>query len=166
MNRRSKALWIAPTMLLALACTEAEEQASSMSMSAGYIAAINEVREGEAAMINTLAIENLPHVYAADVIMLPPNQPAVMGQEASREWFATFVEMFEANLEYTSSDVTVAGDWAIERYTGTVTMTPRDGGETVTETIKGIHIYRLQPDGSWLITQDIWNSDEPMAEGH
>ncbi len=166
MSRRSKALWIAPTLLVALACTQSEEQASSMSMSAGYVAAINEVREGEAAMLNTSMIENISHVYAADVVMLPPDQPVVVGREASTEWFEEFVEMFEANIEYTSSDLTVAGDWAIERYTASVTLTPRDGGETTTDVIKGIHIYQLLPDGSWLIVQDIWNNDEPTAAGH
>ncbi len=69
------------------------------------------------------------------------------------------------SLEYTGSDVTVAGDWAIERYVGTVMMTPKAGGETITETIKGIHIYRRQPDGSWRIAQDIWNSNEAPPAG-
>ena len=165
MNRRLKALWIAPTLLLALACSQAEDEAS-MSMASGYISAINAVREDEAAMLNTEAVDNIAHVYAADIVMMPPDEPTVMGRDASQEWFATFIEMFAVDLEYTSSDLTVAGDWAIERYTGTATLTPRDGGETVTQTLKGIHVYRLQPDGSWLIVQDIWNNDEPTAEGH
>lgn len=162
MDRRSKMLWIAPTLLVALACSESGEQ-ESMSMAAGYVDAINEVREAEAATLNTAMLENLANVYAADVLMMPPGEPAVTGREAATAWFSDFVEMFDVNLDYTSSDVTVAGDWAIERYTGTATMTPKEGGEAATETIKGIHIYQRQPDGSWLIVQDIWNYDEAMA---
>ena len=38
-------------------------------------------------------------------------------------------------------------------------VTPRAGGEAVTETFKGIHVYRRQADGSWKIAQDAWNMD-------
>ncbi len=159
MDRRPKALWIAPTLLVALACSPAGEQ---VSMSSGDVEAINQLREREAAALNAGALEDLPTVYADDVVMMPPNEPAVMGQEASQAWLAGFLETFAANVEYTGSDVTFAGDLAIERYAGTVMLTPRAGGESVTETIKGIHIYERQADGSWRIVQDIWNSDEAM----
>ncbi len=164
MDRRSKAHWIAPTLLVALACSQGEEQ-TSISMASSAVEAINQVREREAAALTSEALEDLPTAYAADVVMMPPDEPVVMGQEASQTWFADFLEMFVVNLEYTSSDVSVAGDWAIERYTGTVMLTPRAGGETVTETIKGIHIYKRQSDGSWRIVQDIWNYDEARPAG-
>jgi ketosteroid isomerase-like protein len=59
--------------------------------------------------------------------------------------------------------VTVAGDWAIQRYAYQLTLTPKAGGQSMEERGKGIHIFRRQPDGSWLIVQDIWNSDAPPA---
>jgi hypothetical protein len=31
----------------------------------------------------------------------------------------------------------------------------------VTERIKGIHVMKRQPDGTWKIAQDVWNSDAP-----
>ncbi len=45
------------------------------------------------------------------------------------------------------------------------TFTPEAGGEAHTGNYKGIHIYRRQPDGSWRIAQDIWNSDEAPPAG-
>ncbi len=68
-------------------------------------------------------------------------------------------EQFDLTVNYTSSDLTVSGDWSSEYYTGNVTMTPKAGGEAIRETIKGIHIYQRQADGSWKMTQDIWNAD-------
>ncbi len=134
-------------------------------MASADVEAINQVRELEAVTLSSEAIEDLGAVYTDDVRFMPPNEPALMGREASQSWFAGFVEEFAVSLEYTGSDVTVAGDWAIERYVGTVMMTPKAGGETITETLKGIHIYRRQPDGSWRIAQDIWNSNEAPPAG-
>jgi uncharacterized protein (TIGR02246 family) len=96
-----------------------------------------------------------------DCIMMGPNEPAVTGHEAIAAWHADFSEMFDIAGGYTGSEVVVLGDWAIERYTGEVTLTPA-GGDAATETIKGIHIYQRQDDGSWKIAQDIWNADVPM----
>jgi uncharacterized protein (TIGR02246 family) len=96
-----------------------------------------------------------------DCVMLPPGEPAVVGHEAVAAWDAEFSEMFDISGGYTGSEVVVLGDWAIERYTGEITVTPAEG-DAATETIKGIHIYRRQDDGSWKIAQDIWNSDVPM----
>ena len=54
------------------------------------------------------------------------------------------------------------GDVAIERYSGLFTVTPKAGGDAVAENIKGIHVYRRQADGSWKMTHDVWNSDDPL----
>ncbi len=163
MDRRSKAGWIGSTLLLALACSQAGEQ---VSMAAADVEAINQVRELEAATLSSEAIEGLGAVYTNDVRFMPPNEPALMGLQASESWAADFVDEFAGvSLEYTGSDVTVAGDWAIERYAVTATFTPEAGGEAHTGNYKGIHIYRRQPDGSWRIAQDIWNSDEAPPAG-
>jgi ketosteroid isomerase-like protein len=132
-------------------------------MAAADVEAINQVREGEVTALATEMIDGLSAVYTDDVVFMAPNEPAVMGLQAGQEWFAGLIEQFTVTLEYTGSDVSFAGDWAIERYTGTATFTPKAEGEPLTETIKGIHIYSRQADGSWLIAQDIWNTDVPLS---
>ncbi|MFI5311976.1 MAG: hypothetical protein ACHQQ3_12125 [Gemmatimonadales bacterium] len=48
------------------------------------------------------------------------------------------------------------------RYAGELTLTPKaKGGKPMTQVIKGIHIFKRQADGKWLISQDVWNSDAP-----
>jgi ketosteroid isomerase-like protein len=94
---------------------------------------------------------------------MPPDEPAVHGRDAMRKWAETVFSQMTMSGRYTSSDVTVSGDLAVVRYTGEITMTPKAGGRPATEHIKGIHVMKRQPDGSWKIAQDVWNSDAPPA---
>ncbi len=86
-------------------------------------------------------------VMTEDCVVLPPGEPAAVGHEAVAAWNAEFTGMFDVTGGYTGSEVVVLGDWAIERYTGEVTLTPAEG-EAATATFKGIHIYQRQADGS------------------
>ena len=97
---------------------------------------------------------------AADAVLMPPNAPRVVGIEAIGAWAAEFANQVTFDsLDYTESEIVIAGDWAIERYAASVTMTPA-GGDPVSGTNKGIHIYKRQADGSWKMVQDVWNSDQ------
>jgi ketosteroid isomerase-like protein len=145
----------------------AEEQAEAAVEEVGatqedVVAAISQVREREIASVMAGDVDELPSGFTSDVVFMPPNAPLITGHDAVKEWAAAMNEQFEISGGYTDSEVTVAGDWAVERYRGAFTFTPRAGGDAAEETIKGIHIYQRQPDGSWLIAQDIWNSDAPL----
>ncbi|MEE8586821.1 MAG: hypothetical protein V3T83_18425 [Acidobacteriota bacterium] len=60
-------------------------------------------------------------------------------------------------------EVEVAGDWAFDRGTYTITLTPKAGGEPVFEDeAKYLTITKRQPDGSWKIYRTISNSDRPL----
>jgi uncharacterized protein (TIGR02246 family) len=125
------------------------------------VSAINAVREREIAAVNASAPDSMAAVYSADVAMMPPNEPAVNGQDALRKWLEATFGQVTINGRYTSSQVTVAGDWAIDRYTGVLTVTPKAGGAPIEERIKGIHVMHREADGTWRIAQDVWNADAP-----
>jgi ketosteroid isomerase-like protein len=127
------------------------------------VAAIDAVREAEMAMINSGSADGVAEVYAANVAMMPPNEPTVNGMDALRTWWTELASQVTMTGRYTSSEVTVSGDWAFDRYTAELTATPRAGGESVTETIKGVHVLQRGADGSWRVVQDVWNSDAPPA---
>jgi ketosteroid isomerase-like protein len=74
---------------------------------------------------------------------------------------AALAEQVAVSGRYDSSDVVVSGDLAVRRFTGRLTLTPKVGGDPITERVKGLHVRRKQADGSWKITQDVWNVDEP-----
>ena len=144
---------------LMLGCTQQAEQ-PAVSTEADR-QAIDQVREQEVAAINS---GDLSLGYAADnLITLPPGEPALVGKPALQAWMEAFLSQTTASLSYGSTDVIVAGDLAVEHYTGTLTLTPVGGGDSVDETLKGIHVYQRQADGSWKLTHDIWNLEAPPS---
>lgn len=99
-------------------------------------------------------VDGVLAVYSADVVMMPPNEPAIRGKDALRPWFTKLFsqQAFQASSG-TSEGLEVAGDLDVER------ITLRNSAGQATG--KVIHVYRRQADGTWQITQDIWNTDAP-----
>ena len=96
-----------------------------------------------------------------DAAMMPPDAPAIAGHEALRSYFEEAFNAFEFDVRKPVSDVTVIGDWAFEDYTYELTMTPRAGGQPITESGKGMFVYRRGTDGQWRVARDVWNHDAP-----
>jgi ketosteroid isomerase-like protein len=57
--------------------------------------------------------------------------------------------------------VQAAGNWAFERGTYTITLTPKASGEPLQDIGKYLTIYQRQPGGAWGMARDIWNSNNP-----
>jgi uncharacterized protein (TIGR02246 family) len=123
--------------------------------------AIDEVRARELAALLGGDADGMVAVFTDDCVVMPPNEPAIEGHAALRKWFNSLHEHSTLSGGYGESDVSVVGDWAIEHFTARLAVTPKAGGEAVDQENKGIHIYRRQPDGTWRIAHDIWNSDTP-----
>lgn len=121
------------------------------------VAAVRAVHDAEVAAIANADVSG--GYLAADAVMMPPNEPAVSGIDAIRTWLGGFFAQFTASVDYTTSNFNVSGDWAVETYEGTLTLTPVGGGDTVAESLKGIHVYRRGPDGIWKMVYDVWNSN-------
>jgi ketosteroid isomerase-like protein len=128
---------------------------------AAAVQAINAAANQEIAMFSSGNVDSVLLGFAPDAVLMPPNEAAVHGRDNLRIWAQGMYQQFSLSARYLNSDVTVVGDWAIQRYTYLLTLTPKAGGQSTEERGKGIHIFRRQPDGSWLIVQDIWNSDAP-----
>lgn len=124
-------------------------------------AAVNDLRQQEVTAVST-GDTTLTYM-ADDILMMPPNEPAVVGIAAARAWFGGFARQFRASVSYPSTKVVFAGDLAVEQYTGTLTLKPVAGGQPTTEVLKGLHVYRRNAGGVWKMVQDIWNSDTAPA---
>lgn len=125
--------------------------------------AIDAVRNAEMAGLNSGKTDWLASVYASDVQMMPPGEPAVNGLPAATAWLEAMYKTGNLAGQYTSAEVVVSGDWASDRYTAMLQISPFNGGKRINETIKGIHVYKRQADGKWLMVQDVWNADPPPA---
>jgi ketosteroid isomerase-like protein len=128
-------------------------------------AAIEAIREAEEAAAVSGDFNAMGALFASDAISMPPNETAIVGADAIRAWAEGFMGAFTIGLDsYTTDDVKVDGDLAVEYYTGVWTLTPVEGGDATIETLKGLHVLERQADGSWKIVYDIFNSDDPLPE--
>ena len=100
--------------------------------------------------------------YTADAILMAPDMKAMTGPDAIAKGFSgMFAAMHPTQLVLHTGDVIVAGDYAIE--TGTSDMTlPDKAGKSVHDVGKYLTVWKKQPDGSYKIIRDIFNSDAPM----
>jgi ketosteroid isomerase-like protein len=126
--------------------------------------AIAQLRDREIALFSAGNIDDVLAVFTDDLVVMPPNEPVRAGKQEARAWLQQLYKQFKIEGTYTSSsDPTVAGDWAFERMTFRLKLTPVSGGAAIEDVGKGFHVYRRQGDGSWKIAQDIWNSDKPAG---
>lgn len=145
-------------LLPAVAC--APRAGAPAIATAADTAAINQIRNREVAAVSTG--DTTFGYMAADIVIMPPNEPAVVGVPAARTWFRDFLRQFRVSATYTESSIVFAGAWAIERNGGTLTVTPVAGGAAATDTFKGFHIYHRDAAGTWKLARDIWNSSNPL----
>lgn len=167
-------LWTGRTVMavatsLAIACAPAPDEAveemaedTVEDTREADLTTFDRMREREMVAFSEGDMATIRELFAADAVVLPPDEPAVEGIEAMAEWFAALHEAAEIDGSYQGADVTLAGDVAYEVNRFTLTVTP-EGGEAVTGMGKGVHIYRRQADGTWRIVLDIWNMDAPAG---
>jgi ketosteroid isomerase-like protein len=160
MRARAHFLVVGFTLAVAAGCAPGNATPEPVDTAAD-VAAINALREHEAEVINSGSSAALGEVYAPNIVMMAPNEPVQSGLAALTTWWDGMASQVTLSARYTSSEVTVSGDWASDRYTGEITITPKAGGAPMTETIKGIHVLQKGADGSWRVVQDVWNSDTP-----
>jgi uncharacterized protein (TIGR02246 family) len=101
--------------------------------------------------------------YANDASWLPPHAPIVQGKEAIRSGWAQFLAIPGLKIEWqmTKVDVSRAGDMAYTLYKYEMTM-DAPNGSPIHDTGKDMAVWAKQPDGTWKIVADTFNSDMPL----
>ena len=150
---------LAGAMLLPAGCAPREETDAEV-----VTAAVNEIWSQYSSSLNSGDIDAWVALWAEDGIQMPPNSPPVVGKERIRERNKAVLDQFSFDMSITNEEVEVAGDWAYSRGTYMATLTPKQGGEPVLIDGKYMTILLRQPDGSWKIRRDIFNSNVPPAE--
>ena len=82
-----------------------------------------------------------------------------VGREAIAAYFRSLFARLEFHFTFTATELQVSGDMAVERVEYHAVVRSTDGGATTEDTSKGVHVYRRESDGSWELSDDIWNSD-------
>ncbi len=123
---------------------------------------IDRLRDIHIAALNAGDADAWAACFANDAVQMPPHFGANSGKAAIEGWSKGFLSIFTCKFSLSVEEVQAAGGWAFERGRYDIALTPRAGGESMKDNGKYITIYQHQPDGSWKIARDIWNSDQPL----
>ncbi len=103
--------------------------------------------------------------YADDASWLPPNAPIAKGKEAIRAGWSQLLASPGVAIDWqiTKLDISRAGDLAYVLYTYQLTTQGPKGANPITDRGKDMAVWKKQPDASWKIAADTFNSDLPLA---
>jgi ketosteroid isomerase-like protein len=122
------------------------------------IAAIRAVSEVFSEHMKARDFASLGKLYTEDAVLMPGGAPAVSGRAAIGEFMAGFPPL--SRVELAVEEIDGRGDLAFVRGSFAMTMEPEGAPAPVEMVGKYIEIRARQDDGSWLISRDIFNSDE------
>jgi len=124
--------------------------------------AIDALRGSFAAAMSAGDVDGMMFDYAEDAVQMPPNEPALRGTGAIRARHQAFLDQYEIVLENPAEEIFVTGDWGLLRGSYVISLTPKADGESIQDAGKYLVTWRRQPDGSWRVAHEIWNSDNPL----
>jgi ketosteroid isomerase-like protein len=128
---------------------------STADIDAAHLKWLDAMRANDAAALGRLVTD--------DVVLMPPHVQPVSGTRGVIDWFGGLVtEARTTGIAVTQREVTLAGDLAVERGAFTWTVAPARGGAEIEERGSFLAIWHRQPDGSWKLARNIWNSTLPL----
>ena len=146
-----------PAICFAVACQPAAKPAG---LAEADKLAIQKATEESQAHFNAQPPDFRAHAngyYTADAVFMPPNMAEVKGADNIGNWMASYPSI--SNTKFTIVDLDGSGDVAYAH--GTYEMDVKPPGATVSMHDKGkyLEIWKKQPDGTWKVVSDIFNSD-------
>lgn len=145
-------------VLLGGACSQETPVPSSQTADS---AALGDLRAREAAAAKQGDVDSVMATLSSDVVIMPPNAAPIVGAAPVREWLAPVLAQYDYDVRYTSKDLVISGDWAIDRGDYTLALTPRTGGAPTLESGKYLWAIRREADGQWRYWRSIWSSNAP-----
>jgi uncharacterized protein (TIGR02246 family) len=98
-------------------------------------------------------------LYSSEPVLMPQDQPAVVGREAIRSLYQSVLKDYVFESEDKLMEVEASGDWGFIWSTYTITATPKAGGEPIKSAGKSIFIVKREPVGVWKIARLMDNGD-------
>lgn len=147
---------VAGVLLLLIGCAPREQA----DLEAVTVAA-QKIWNRYSATLEAGDLEGWLSLWTDDGIQMPPGEPAVVGKDRIRVRNKAVLDQFTFHIGITNEEVAATGDWAFARGTYTATLTPKAGGKVLAVDGKYLTILQRQPDGSWKIHRDIFNSNAP-----
>jgi len=103
--------------------------------------------------------DSLLSLYGDEPVLMPQDQPAVIGKDAIRSLYRLVLKEYDFKSEGTLMEVEASGDWGYFWSTYTLTATPKAGGKPIKSVGKSVFIVKREPGGAWKIARLMDNSD-------
>jgi ketosteroid isomerase-like protein len=108
--------------------------------------------------INDGDINALSALTDDDHIAMAPGSAPLVGKAANDAANGLAYQNFKIDEHWAPAETVIDGNLAYQRGSFTVIATPKAGGAARTVAGSFLRIYRRQPDGSWRMTRDMFNS--------
>lgn len=150
--------------LLLSACQPIVAQPQAPATNEDVEAAVNAIWDEYEASVIAGDIDRWIAQWTEHGVQMPPNEPLVEGKEnIYARVAANMAAGPTTDFVITPLETTSAGDWAYSRGVYTVTFPLGDSGEQGMIDGKFMTVLQRQPDGTWKIHRDIYNSNVPPA---
>jgi ketosteroid isomerase-like protein len=119
--------------------------------------------------IKSADIERILSLVSDDICYYPPNEPSFSGKENLRKWFLVYFNYCIPSENFNLSGpggFDVYGDFAYLTGTYSINAKIKQSGEEFKDNGKYTNLFKRKPDGNWICTQSIWNSDNRTFDIH
>ncbi len=152
-------------VILLLGCAPAPETTPPEGSDAeADVVAIKQLEADFTAAVGRGDTAAMAKMIIRDVVAMPPDRPPLVGTEATMAFWNDLFERYSFEASTSVEEVIASDKWAFVRARNQWTATPQPDGEPQQGEASYIHIFQKQPDGSWKIARDIWNSDQPPPD--
>jgi uncharacterized protein (TIGR02246 family) len=118
-----------------------------------------QVSRAWAAAATTGNLDSILSYWADDAIVLPPDQPQVVGKEAIRAFVQQSSAIPGFTITWSPEQATISADGSLGYLIERNTVTFADSTGTIhTQHGKAVTIWRKNQDGHWKCVVDTWNN--------
>ena len=106
-------------------------------------------------------VDKIVSYFTDDVLFISPGQPTLQGKTAVRAFVDASLKTPRFKIHWVSENPVFSPDGKLAYLRGTSEITlPGPNGSTVTSHMRGISIWRIDPDGLWRCAVDI-STEQP-----
>jgi ketosteroid isomerase-like protein len=109
-------------------------------------------------------VNKIVSYWTDDALIMFPGQPTLEGRKAIRDYVASTVSIPGFSIHWVSEKPQFSPDGKLAYMRGTDQMTvPGTDGKPMTIHLRGLTVWRMEPDGQWRCVADIANEVPPAA---
>jgi ketosteroid isomerase-like protein len=123
--------------------------------------AIKELGQEFFAAVNAGDLNRRMATLDADVVIMPPDRPSIVGAKEMRRVSRDYADLFDEQCRLVYDEIEIIGNWGFVRANVTGTRTSKSDGGAEKVNLKNLWIVKKQPDGGWKFWRIMFNSNDP-----